>query len=156
PLAVVEHRRVVLLTLADDHDAAHLDRVDQLAHRVDGRPVAALLVAATHPAPGRHRGRLGDPDQLERQVTVQYLGMPDALGLFRHYGPFLTISRPSGGRAPTRDPDRTCPNLLVACPRAGTGRSCRPRSPGATPIGNHGDVARGSAKTPLYTDDGSP
>ena len=61
---------MVLLALADDDHAAHGDRVDQFAHRVDGGPVAALLVAAAHPAAGGHGTGLGDPYQLERQVAV--------------------------------------------------------------------------------------
>ena len=69
-LAVVEHRGVVLLALADHHDAAHRHRVDQLAHGVDGRAVAALLVAAADPAARRHRARLGHPDQFQGQVAV--------------------------------------------------------------------------------------
>ncbi len=69
-LAVVEHRGVVLLALADHHHAAHRHRIDQLAHRVDGRAVAALLVSAADPAPSRHRAGLGDADQLQGQVAV--------------------------------------------------------------------------------------
>ena len=44
-LAVVEHRRLVLLALADHDDAVHRDRVEHVAHRVDGRLVGGLLVA---------------------------------------------------------------------------------------------------------------
>ena len=69
-LAVVEHRRVVLLALADHHDAAHRHRVDQLTHRVDGRAVAALLVAAAYPAARRHRACLGDSHEFEGEVAV--------------------------------------------------------------------------------------
>ena len=69
-LAVVEHGRLVLLALADDDDALHAHRADQRAHGVDRRAVAAVLVAAAHPAAGGHGGRLGHPDQLEGQVAV--------------------------------------------------------------------------------------
>ena len=69
-LAVVEHRRFVLLALADDDDAVHAHRADEGPHGVDGRAVAAVLVAAADPAAGGHRGRLGDPDQLEGEVAV--------------------------------------------------------------------------------------
>jgi hypothetical protein len=48
-LAVEQHRRLVLLALADDDDALHRDGADQLAHRVDRRAVAAVLVAAARP-----------------------------------------------------------------------------------------------------------
>ena len=44
-LAVVEHRRLVLLALADHDDAVHRHRVEHQAHRVDGRAVGALLLA---------------------------------------------------------------------------------------------------------------
>ena len=77
-LAVVEHRRVVLLALADHHDAAHRHRVDQLAHRVDGGAVAALLVAAAYPAARRHRAGFGHPDELEGEVAVG--GFPTGRG----------------------------------------------------------------------------
>ena len=69
-LAVVEHRGLVLLALADDDDAVHADGADQGAHRVDRRAVAAVLVAAADPAAGGHGGGLGDPDQLEGEVAV--------------------------------------------------------------------------------------
>src|SRR5581483_12208376 len=69
--AVVEHRGVVLLALADDNDAAHRHGVHQLADRVDGRSVAALLVAAANPAAGRHRARLGDSHKFQGQVSVR-------------------------------------------------------------------------------------
>ena len=46
------------------------DGRDQHAHRVDGDAVGAVLVALADPATGGHRGRLGDADQLERQVAV--------------------------------------------------------------------------------------
>ena len=77
--AVVEHRRVVLLAFADHHDAAHGHRVDQLAHGVDGGAVAALLVAAAHPATCRHRAGLSDSNELEGEVAVG--GFPDVLEL---------------------------------------------------------------------------
>ena len=70
-LAVVEHRRFVFLALADHDDAAHGDRVHQLADRVDGRAVATLFVAAAHPAAGGHGACFGDPDKLEGEVAVR-------------------------------------------------------------------------------------
>jgi hypothetical protein len=71
-LAVEQHRRVVLLALADDDHALHRHRADELAHRVDGGPVAAVLVAAADPAAGGHGGRLGHPDELQCEVAVGY------------------------------------------------------------------------------------
>jgi hypothetical protein len=69
-LAVVEHRRVVLLALADDHHAGHRDRAEHRPHGVDRRLVDRLLVAVAHLARGRHGRRLGDPHQLECEVAV--------------------------------------------------------------------------------------
>ena len=69
-LAVEEHRRFVLLALADHDDAVHRDRVEHEAHRVDGGAVGGQLVAAADPAGGGERRRLGDPDQLQREVAV--------------------------------------------------------------------------------------
>ena len=63
--------------LADHHRAAHLDRGDHVAHRLDGHAVRVVLVAATHPATGRHRGGLGDPHQLQGEVA---LGLRGELG----------------------------------------------------------------------------
>src|SRR5262249_42838665 len=68
--AVVEHRGLVLLALADHHHSAHRDRVHQFAYRVDRRAVAALFVPAAHPPAGRPGTGLGDPYQLEGQVAV--------------------------------------------------------------------------------------
>ncbi len=69
-LAVEEHRRLVLLALADDDDAVHRHGVEHHPHGVDGGPVGAVLVAPAHPAAGRQRRRLGDPHQLEGEVAV--------------------------------------------------------------------------------------
>ena len=69
-LAVVEHRRLVLLALADHDDAVHRHGVQREAHRVDGGLVGRLLVAAADPARGGQRGGLGDAHQLEREVAV--------------------------------------------------------------------------------------
>ena len=70
-LAVEEHRRFVLLALADHDDAVHRDRVEHEAHRVDRGAVGGELVAAPDPAGGGQRSRLGDPHQLQREVAVR-------------------------------------------------------------------------------------
>src|SRR5206468_11685232 len=70
-LAVEEHRRLVLLPLADHHDAVHRDGVEHPAHRVDGRLVGALLLAASDPPRRPQRCRLRYPDQLEREIPVR-------------------------------------------------------------------------------------
>ena len=69
-LAVVEHRRLVLLALADHDDAVHGDRVEQHPHRVHGRAVGALLVAAPDPAGAGERGVLGRTHELHREVAI--------------------------------------------------------------------------------------
>ncbi len=69
-LAVEQHRRLVLLPLADHDDAVHRHGVEHEPHRVDGGLVGGLLVAAADPPRGAERGRLGDADQLERKVAI--------------------------------------------------------------------------------------
>jgi hypothetical protein len=54
-LAVEQHRRFVLLTLADDDDAFHRDGVEDDAHGVDRGAVGSVLVALPEPASGCER-----------------------------------------------------------------------------------------------------
>jgi len=70
-LAVVEHRSLVLLALADHHEAVHAHRVEDQPHRVDRGAVRGLLLPAADPARGRERGVLGRPHQLQREVAVR-------------------------------------------------------------------------------------
>ncbi len=70
-LAVEEHRRLVLLALADDDDPVHRDRVEHEAHRVHRRAIGGDLVAAADPASGGERRRLGDADELQREVAIR-------------------------------------------------------------------------------------
>ena len=95
-LAVVEHRRLVLLALADDDDAAHGDGVEHRAHRVDRRLVGGVLVAAADPAPAAERGRLGHADELEGEVPI-------GNGAVRH-DPRILRHRNAPERAPRRMP----------------------------------------------------
>ena len=75
-LAVVEHRRLVLLALADHDDAVHRDRVEHRAASRRRRPGRRrLLVAAPDPAARAHRRRLGHADELEREVPVGRLAV---------------------------------------------------------------------------------
>jgi hypothetical protein len=91
-LAVVEHGRLVLLALADDHDAVHRHGLQDDAHGVDGRPVRPLLVTAAHPARRGQGRRFGDAHQLHREVPVGRL-------------PFCThASDPIGSVSAKRDP----------------------------------------------------
>ena len=73
-LAVVQHRRLVLLAFADDDHAAERDRAQQQPHLVDGRLVAALLVAPAGPPAGGHRRGFGDSHQVQAQVAVGATG----------------------------------------------------------------------------------
>ena len=103
PLAVVEHRRLVLLALADHDDAVHRHRVEHQPHRVDGGLVGRLLLAPPHPAGGGKRRGLGDPDQLEREVAVgprarAHVVRDDAWSLALH-GARPTCSDGAGGLA---------------------------------------------------------
>ena len=75
PLAVVEHRRLVLLPLADHDHAVHRDCGQHSPHPVYGALVGRLLVAAANPARGADRARLGHADELERKVSI---GRPPA------------------------------------------------------------------------------
>ena len=70
-LAVVEHRRLVLLALADDDDAVHAHGAEHQAHRVDGGLVGGDLVAEADHARGGQRGGLGRAHELEREVAVR-------------------------------------------------------------------------------------
>ena len=72
-LAVEEHRRLVLLALADDDDTAHAHRVEHEPHGVDGGLVGGDLVAASDPAGREGRRGLGDAHELERQVPIRNL-----------------------------------------------------------------------------------
>ena len=69
-LAVGEHRRLVLLALADDDDAVHADACRARVHAVHGGLVGGDLVAAADPARGLHRRGLGHAHELEREVAV--------------------------------------------------------------------------------------
>ena len=72
-LAVEEHRRFVLLALADDDDAVHRHRVEHEPHGVDRGLVGRFLVAAADPAGGGEGGGLGDAGEVHRQVAVRGL-----------------------------------------------------------------------------------
>ena len=80
PLAVVEHRRLVLLALADDDGAVHRDGVEEQPHRVDGGLVGRLLVAAPDPARGGERRGLGHAHELEREVAVGLVARAHVVG----------------------------------------------------------------------------
>ena len=142
PLAVEEHRRVVLLALADDHGAPHRQRVDQLAHGVDGGAVAALLVAAADPAAGGHGGRLGHPDQFQRQVPVEILGARAAV---------RTSSASSRGRrVAAEDPGRPGVSKILTDRVAPAHRQGGPVVARRGAVGQDGGVSNPSAPAPSH------
>ena len=70
PLAVEQHRCLVLLALTDHDDAIQVHRVEYEPHRVDGRLVGGNLVSPANPARCAQRGGLGGSDQIQRQVGI--------------------------------------------------------------------------------------
>ena len=114
-LAVVEHRRFVLLALADDDDAVHRHAVEHDAHRLDRGTVGRVLVAAAHPAAGCEGGGLRGPHELHGEVAIGALATgpseaPSAVmaarTLLRHgeigRGPFVSSRVAVGTFAPVR------------------------------------------------------
>ena len=71
-LADEEHGRLVALPLADDDPPGELDLVHRPAHRLDGRSVRLILLAAAHEPRGSKRRRLSDADHLERKELFHY------------------------------------------------------------------------------------
>ena len=136
-LAVVEHRGLVLLPLPDHHDAVHRDRVEHVAHRVDGGLVGTLLVAAADHPRRRERGRLGHPHELERQVAVGPGGVAaHARVAGAHRTPGGYAAEPTPARAtPRRRPSAGPPPARRTSPRSRRSRragypglSIRPRN----------------------------
>jgi hypothetical protein len=70
-LAVEEHRRAVLLALADHDDAVELDGAEERAHRVDRCAVGRELVALADEGHRTDRRRLGGTHELHRQVAIR-------------------------------------------------------------------------------------
>ena len=103
-LAVEEHRRLVLLALADHDDAGHRDGVEDYAHAVDRSLVGGLLVAPADPPARAERGGLRHADELEREVAVRAVPGTSLLdGRLRHR-PRSYIR--SGASTPTRSRQR--------------------------------------------------
>lgn len=71
-LAVVEHGGFVLLALADDHEAVHLDASKDMTHGINGRLIGTVLVAPAHPASGSHGSRLCGAYEFESQVALWF------------------------------------------------------------------------------------
>ncbi|MPM96406.1 hypothetical protein SDC9_143569 [bioreactor metagenome] len=106
-LAVGEHRRLVLLALADDDRAVDPDVGQHLAHGTDSGTVTGFLLAAAGPASRGQCGSLGGAHQVETEIVV---GEHELLGSgVRHGDPpghdewcrsTATLSCPPGGRHP--------------------------------------------------------
>ena len=125
-LAVVEHRRLVLLALADHHDAVHVDRVQHGVHAVDGGLVGRLLVAACRPSarPAARRPRSRARARARgcgRAVSALWssTGLPVACGCVRSRRRGWR-RRPSSGSCPAAPRNQPMP---------------RPISPAARPAG---------------------
>mmetsp|Transcript_13984 Transcript_13984/g.58393 ORF Transcript_13984/g.58393 Transcript_13984/m.58393 type:complete len:401 (+) Transcript_13984:115-1317(+) len=71
-LAAEQHRRLVLLALADDDLAVHDDRVEHEPHGIHRRLVRRALVAEAHPLRAVQRGRLRHAHELEREVAAHH------------------------------------------------------------------------------------
>ncbi len=71
PLAVVEHRRLVLLALADHHHAVHRHGLEHQAHGVHRGAVGQLLLAPPDPAGAGQRRVLGGTHELHGEVAVR-------------------------------------------------------------------------------------
>ena len=69
-LAVIEHRCLVLLALANDHDAVHGNTAEHETHRVDGGSVGTEFVAPTGPTRRRDRRCFGDSNQFESDIAI--------------------------------------------------------------------------------------
>ncbi len=69
-LAIVEHRRFVFFTLADDDDAIHVDSCQHGVHGVNGCLVGAVLVSPPEPTDCGKCRSLGDTNELHADVTI--------------------------------------------------------------------------------------
>ena len=99
-LAVEEHRRLVLLALADDDRAVEVDGGEERPHRVDGRAVGGLLRAAPDEGHRADRRRFGGAHELQCEVSV---GMQRAhVRGQTHHGASLASTPSRESRAFTR------------------------------------------------------
>lgn len=54
-LTAIQHRCLVLLSLANDYDAIHGDLIEHLAHHIDRCLVSSILVAFAQPVESSKR-----------------------------------------------------------------------------------------------------
>ncbi len=116
-LAVGEHRRLVLLALADHDDAVHPDAAQDVVHPVDRGLVGSDLVAHAHEARSRQRGGLRGAHELEGEVAVRSAGRGGAIGVASLCVPG---ARSEPARACGRRAATSCP---AACAAARSPRS---------------------------------
>jgi hypothetical protein len=69
-LADVEHRRLVAFSLADDHDALHVDVAERAAHRLARGLVYRVSVALANPTPRTERRRLSRAYKIHTQIAI--------------------------------------------------------------------------------------
>ena len=65
-----QHRCLVHLALADHHCSFDRHGVERLAHGFHRRAIGLIFVAETNPTGGCDSRRLGDADELQRQIPV--------------------------------------------------------------------------------------
>ena len=66
-----QHRRLVALAFADDDGAIEIERVERVAHRLDGGGVGGLFVAAADQLGAGDGGVFGDADHFEDENAVE-------------------------------------------------------------------------------------
>ena len=123
-LAVVEHRRLVLLALADDDDAVHGDRVEHVAHGVDGGLVGGLLVAAADEPAAASAAASVTRTSSSARLRSGRVGRASGIGL-RAPGGLRARSVPddrTGGRRRHQRPSRAGENHAVLQAMAAGGR----------------------------------
>src|SRR5699024_4448728 len=137
-LAVEQHRRLVLLALADHDGAVHADGVHEGAHRVDRGAVGPVLVAGADPAAAGDGGGFGHADQLEGEVAVRGGGGGGRAG---HGGSSVRGRGWSRGPGPAESTGRSLPDVRLRL--YPTARPPRPGSSGSTrPCGRTGAAQR--------------
>ena len=72
-LSYVEHRRLILLSFSDYHDAVHGDVAKDIADGRDGLLVDQVLVPSTHVTCRTQRSSLSDTDQFHCDVSFNRL-----------------------------------------------------------------------------------
>ncbi|SBS70173.1 hypothetical protein MIPYR_10326 [uncultured Microbacterium sp.] len=125
-LAVEEHRRVVLLALADHDEPVEVHGGQERPHRVDGGTVGELLLAASDERDRADRRGLRGPDELESQVAVR-MKRAHVCSQAHHVASLRPAPGPDEGFAA---PEREGFAILSTAAGAQRGFARLPRSPG--------------------------